>query len=143
MNKEKKVFAQGVCFDKMVILFMLGSFIGAMHESIWGVIKRLYWYGKFVWTNHAGVIYGPFNPLYGFGIVLIILVLARKKRKPWQTFMYGAVLGGVFEYITSFLLELFLGARSWDYSDYFLNINGRTTIPYMIFWGIGIMILVI
>ncbi len=48
----------------------------------------------------------------------------------------------MFEYIISFLMELVLRAKSWDYSSYFLNINGRTTIPYMLFWGLGIMLLI-
>jgi len=131
-----------ISFDKMVILFMFGSFLGVMHENIWGVIKRLHWYGKFVWTNHQGVIYGPFNPLYGLGVVLIILILGRKKRHPIKTWFYGSILGGLFEYIMCFLMEITIGAVSWDYSDYFLNINGRTTIPYMIFWGFAVMILI-
>ena len=39
-------------------------------------------------------------------------------------------------------MELVLKTKSWDYSTYFLNIDGRTTIPYMIFWGFAIMVLV-
>lgn len=142
INSDKRPFAQGFSFSKMYIIFIIGSFIGAMHESIWGVIKRLYWYKKFVWTRHQGVIYGPFNPLYGAGIVLIIMLLGKKKRTPFKTFYLGAILGGMFEYIISFLMELVLRAKSWDYSSYFLNINGRTTIPYMLFWGLGIMLLI-
>lgn len=128
--------------NKMIIMFLFGSFLGVLWENVWGVIKRLYWYGKFIWTNHQGVIYGPFNPLYGFGLVLIILVLGRKKRHPLMTFLYGGILGGIFEYATCLIMEFTIGAVSWDYSDYILNINGRTTIPYMLFWGFAIMILI-
>ena len=40
------------------------------------------------------------------------------------------------EYILSFLEEKILGTRSWNYSNKLLNINGRTTIIYMAFWGL-------
>ncbi|MGN1342858.1 MAG: hypothetical protein ACI4VL_06700, partial [Bacilli bacterium] len=48
----------------------------------------------------------------------------------------ASLLGGGVEYIISFLQEFFLGTKSWNYSNYFLNINGRTTVPYMLFWGL-------
>ena len=38
----------------------------------------------------------------------------------------GSVFGSLF----------FTHTASWDYSDRFLNIGGRTTIPYMMFWGL-------
>ena len=142
-KRDDKVFAQGMCFSKMFLIFVIGCFLGVLHEDLLGCIKHFYRYHEFFWPSpHKGVIYGPFNPLYGAGIALIIWFLGRKKRNPFQTFFYGALLGGAFEYIISFLMELVLGVASWDYSNYFLNINGRTTIPYMIFWGFAIMLLV-
>lgn len=142
INSDKRPFATGMGFKKLFLIFVFGSFLGVLHENIWGVIKRLWWYKKFIWTDHQGVIYGPFNPLYGFGIVLIIYFLGKKKRHFFKTFLYGAIWGGFFEYVVSYFMELLLGAKSWDYSTYFLNINGRTTIPYMLFWGLGIALLV-
>lgn len=142
MKKEEKVFAQGMCFKKMFLIFVLGSFLGVAWENILGVVKRLIKYGTLSYRDHRGVIYGPFNPLYGAGIVIIIGILGKKKRKPYMTWFYGSILGGILEYSVSFLMELVLGAKSWDYSSYFLNINGRTSIPYMLFWGFAIMILI-
>ena len=76
----------------------------------------------------------PFNFVYGAGGVVIILCL--RKRKKWrEVFLIGSIGAGAVEYVLSFLEELFLGTRSWDYSDYFLNIDGRTNIPYMLFFG--------
>lgn len=139
---EDKVFAQGMSFSKMFIVFVLGSFLGVLHENVWGCIKYFFRYQEFFWPSHKGVFYGPFNPLYGAGIAIIIWILGRKKRSFFKTFLYGALLGGAFEYIISLLMEVFLGVSSWDYSNYFLNIHGRTTIPYMIFWGLAIAILI-
>lgn len=139
---DNEPFAKGLCFAKLVLLFVLGSFLGVVWENLLGIFKRLIKYGVLSYRDHRGVIYGPFNPLYGFGIVIIVLILGRKRRHPYKTFAYGAILGGLIEYIASFLLEFVLGAKSWDYSDQLLNINGRTSISYMIFWGVAMMILI-
>lgn len=139
---DNEPFARGLCFAKLVLLFVLGSFLGVVWENLLGIFKRLIKYGVLSYRDHRGVIYGPFNPLYGFGIVIIVLILGRKRRHPYKTFAYGAILGGLIEYIASFLLEFVLGAKSWDYSDQLLNINGRTSISYMIFWGVAMMILI-
>lgn len=139
---DNRPFAQGLCFSKMALLFVLGSFLGVVWENIWGVVKRFFKYGILTYRDHRGVIYGPFNPLYGFGIVIIVYILGRKKRHPAKTIIYGAILGGAIEYVASFLLELVLGAKSWDYSDQLLNINGRTSVGYMIFWGFAMMLLI-
>ena len=91
---------------------------------------------ELVWQLRRGVIYGPISPIYGMGAVLMIAILGRKKRPDYQTIFYGALLGGGFEYLISFLQETFLGTVSWDYTNEFLNINGRTTIPYAFVWGL-------
>ncbi len=142
INSDKRTFAEGMSFAKMYIIFILGSFIGVIYEEIIGFIKYYHIHKVWFWPNRQGVIYGPFNPLYGMGIVLIILVLNRKKKKPIKTFISGALLGGTIEFVVSFLMELVLGVASWDYSKRPLNIMGRTTILYMIFWGIATVILI-
>ncbi len=142
LKRDDKVFAEGMCFSKMFIIFVIGCFIGVLHENILGCIKHFIKYHEFFWPSHKGVIYGPFNPLYGAGIAFIIYILGKKKTHPIKTILYGALLGGAIEYVISYLMELVLGVASWDYSNYFLNINGRTTIPYMIFWGLASALLV-
>ena len=47
------------------------------------------------------------------------------------------VLCGLIEYLTSFFLELSHGMRWWDYSGYFLNLNGRICAEGLIVFGIG------
>ncbi|MDE5539201.1 MAG: putative ABC transporter permease [Bacilli bacterium] len=139
---DNGTFGEGMSFSKMYLIFVIGSFIGVIYEEIIGFIKHHHIYGTWLWETRQGVIYGPFNPLYGAAIVLIILLLAKKKRNPAKTFLYGALLGGGIEYIISYLMELVLGAKSWNYYNRPLNINGRTTVLYMIFWGFAVMILI-
>ena len=65
--------------------------------------------------------------------MIIILGNVKKTR---NVFLIGTVLGGAFEYLCSLFQEKVFGSISWDYSNHFLNINGRTTIPFAIVWGI-------
>lgn len=119
-----------VTWEKLVLTYLIGGLVG----TIWEVCLTLYKHHIFEFRN--GSFFTPFNPVYGFGLCAIILFL-HKLNTTKQIFFVGAVVGGSAEYILNFLQEKILGSRSWDYSNRFLNINGRTTIPYCIFWGFG------
>lgn len=106
------------------------------------MVQHFYETGELVHALRRGVIYGPFNVIYGFGAVVMIYLLLRKPLKNWQIFVYSAVLGGVVEYCVSLLQEIFTHTTSWDYSGKLLNIGGRTTIPYMLVWGLLGLLLV-
>ncbi len=133
---NKKVFAEKLEFQKLFSIFIIGSIVGCYYEMIYNFFRHLILYGDIFWDIRTGVIYGPFNVIYGFGAMLMAKFLCEKNLKWWKIFLYGAVVGGLCEYILSLLQEIFTGTVSWNYSGYFLNINGRTTIPYMLFWGL-------
>lgn len=130
------VFAKGLCFNKLFMVFMFGSFLGTIYEEILMVVRYHTCY-----TARHGIFFGPFNPLYGFGIVVLILALIKIK-KWYNCILAGAVLGGSVEYFASLFQEIFTGTVSWNYSQKFLNINGRTTVIYALFWGIAGFLLV-
>lgn len=134
MEKQEK-FAHGMCFYKLFLIFVVGSILGSLYEEILYCVNTYLSQGVFAWSLRRGVIYGPFNIIYGFGAAVMSYALV-KKRKNWKTvFISGSLIGGIIEYGISYLQQLFTGCVSWDYSDKLLNINGRTTIPYMLFWG--------
>lgn len=141
-KNEKSKFANGICFQKLFIIFIIGCLFGNYYEMILNFIKHYLRDGSFFWEIRRGVIYGPFSPIYGAGAVLMTYFLAEKNHKWYQTFLYGSLLGGIAEYLIGFLQETFIGTISWDYSTYFLNINGRTTIPIMLIWGFICLIFV-
>jgi len=132
-NQEKKLFAANWGFTQIFMFFLIGCIIGVYYEQILNLIANG------VWESRQGLIYGPFNPVYGAGFALFVLFLGKniKKRKWYLTYIYACLLGGAAEYITCWISEVFFDARSWDYSHLFLNIQGRTTIPFMLFWGLG------
>ena len=71
-----------------------------------------------------------------------MLLCRNLKRKWWLTYIYSCFIGGAAEVITSLISEYVFKVNAWDYSDKFLNIMGRTTIPFMLFWGLGGLIFV-
>lgn len=138
MTKEKKIFAKGFNFYKLFIFFVLGSIFGSFFEEIQWFIHK----GK--WTSRHDLLYGPFSTLYGFGIVLFLIILGprNERRGVIKTFFYVFLLGGFFEYIAGMLAEKVFNIKFWDYSNMFLDINGKTTIPIMIVWGLmGVILL--
>ena len=46
------------------------------------------------------------------------------------------IFGTILEYVLSLLMEFFVGFTAWDYSQKILNINGRVSLIYSIYWGI-------
>ena len=107
---------------------MLGCFFGDVHEVLLHFIK----FGE--WVVRRGVIYGPLNPVYGFGAALFYIAMYKIKNR-FSIFAIGGILGGAFEYLCSFFQEHLFGTISWDYSNYFLNFDGRTSLFHMICWG--------
>lgn len=128
-RKNRGVF-RSLDFGKCVFAYVLGGVVGTLWETVLNFCKG----NGFVYCN--GSIFTPINFVYGFGALIIWIFLANSNRKPYITYIYGAIGGGIVEYLLNFLEEKILGARSWDYSNEFLNINGRTTIPFMLFWGL-------
>ncbi|MFR7592826.1 MAG: putative ABC transporter permease [Longibaculum sp.] len=130
---EEKVFAKGFCFAKVFIFFVIGCLIGTYYEEI-------LWFVRFgVWTDRQGMIYGPFSPIYGLGVAIFVAILGKHNdERSWlKTWFYAALIGGGTEFLTSWIADVCFGVVFWDYSHMFLNIMGRTTIPFMIGWGVG------
>lgn len=134
--KEKKVFANGICFFKLFLIFIIFSILGAYYEETMFFCKKIIRHLPLVWEYKRGLIYGPFSPVYGFGAVIMTITLAKKERPWWKIFIYASLLGGLVEFGISYLQETFLGTISWDYSTKFLNIQGRTTVGIMMVWGL-------
>ena len=128
MKKDKR-FAQGYCFYKYFWIFIIGSLIGFIYETILEYIQTGRIFSK------QELIYGPFTVVYGIGAVIFTIV-NKKFKNVSVIFLITAFFGGVLEYFYSFFQERFFGTVSWDYSEAITNIDGRTTILYAIGWGI-------
>lgn len=130
LNKPEYVFAEGICFDKIVWVFLVSSFLGALIEMVY-----CYSLDGF-WMNRSSLLYGTFSVVWGFGAVILTVILQRLREKHviW-IFLAGFLIGGSYEYLCSVLSELVFGTVFWDYSEMPLNIGGRTNVPYCVAWG--------
>lgn len=113
-------------------LFIIGSFLGYIFEMLLTLFKKGYF------ESRNGLIYGPFIPVYGIGGIVYYLVLKNvKKDNIIEVFFVTMILGGITEYICSFVQEKAFGTISWDYSYLLFNINGRTSLRHCTYWGIA------
>lgn len=117
---------------KIFLLFIIGSVIGFLYETILVLFQK----GHF--ETRKGVIYGPFIPVYGIGIIIYYIFFEKVEiRKLPQVFLISMLLGGATEYICSYVQEMWFGTISWDYSYLPFNINGRTSLLHCTYWGIA------
>lgn len=127
---------KGFGFGKIFIVFLIGCIFGTYYEEIWNIVSKIIHLKPLFYEYRRGVLYGPFSPIYGFGAAIMVVTLCKIERPLWKTFLIASLAGGIIEYGLSFLQEKFVGTVSWDYSNQLLNLNGRTTIPFMLFWGL-------
>ncbi len=127
-------------FNKILLIFTIGCVFGTYYEEILTLVKHFAATGVLEWVSRRGLVYGPLSPVYGMGAVGIYLTFYRYKLSPWMCFWGGAVAGGAFEYILSLMQEWIFHTRSWNYTGRLGDIGGRTTIPYMVFWGILVLV---
>jgi uncharacterized membrane protein len=129
-NKKRRVAYQ-FDYSKLFWIFFIGCFLGVVFETLYCLLMRRHF------ESRVGVIYGPFNPVYGFGAVLLTICLKwlSAKRDLW-IFLGSSFIGGAFEYFCSWCQELAFGTVSWEYSHTQYNFHGRTNVMYAFFWGL-------
>jgi len=126
-----KSFAPDYHFFKMFWVFLASSVAGCLIETGYAYLRH----GDF--ESRVGLIYGPFSQIYGFAAVIMILILHRIGVKSWLClFFSSALIGASFEFLSSLIQEHVFGSVSWDYSNHPLNIFGRTSLEYAVFWGL-------
>lgn len=118
-------------FFNLFWIFVIASFGGLILETIWHLIM----FHEF--QNRTGMLFGPFSPIYGWGCVIATILLNRLwNANAGLIFCASALIGGTFEYITSWFLEVAFGITAWDYTGQWLSIDGRTCGQFMFYWGI-------
>lgn len=130
MNRKKSFQILGISIWRICAYFIIYSVVGFIIETLFAIIFHN------VFESRQSFLYGPFCSIYGIGAVVMILALNKYFNKNNHLlFLGGFITGSIVEYILSLIGELILNVRWWDYSDRFLNINGRICFLYSLFWG--------
>lgn len=111
-------------------LFVIYSFIGWCVEVIFVGLNK----GHFV---NRGFLNGPYCPVYGCGMLVVVVLLTPLKDNTLMLFIGSVVLTTVLEYLTGLVLEKVFSNKWWDYSDVPFNIQGYVCLKFSILWGLG------
>lgn len=115
--------------SKYFILFIIYSFAGWIMETLW-----VSWCNKRLVDR--GFLIGPYCPIYGFGALLIVLLLNKLSFNPILVFLMTVFVCGALEYFASWIMEKIFKARWWDYSNVKFNLKGRICLKNLIAFGI-------
>ena len=117
--------------ERLFYLFIFFSFaiIGWLWEGIYDLLQ----FG--VLANH-GVLFGPWEPIYGSGAVILYFLLNRFKKMPFVVFMGSFVFCTMIEYGTGYYLEVTKGKSWWTYHNIPFNIDGRVCLLSSIVFAI-------
>lgn len=124
-------------------VFFVCSVLGLILEEVWHMVVV----DPGVYQDRAGMLFGPFSPIYGFGAVLVTMALNRfYKKNPLIIFLVSALIGGAFEVFVGWFMQTSFGVVSWSYSHIRLFgmpdpiavlTGGRTCTPFACMWGLG------
>ena len=117
-------------FYELVWIFIIYAFIGWCTEVSYAALDR----GIFV---NRGFLNGPYCPIYGCGVVIVVAVLTPLKENLLILFIGSFLLTSILEYITGYLLERVFHNQWWDYSDKPFNIHGYVCLKFSIYWGLA------
>lgn len=122
--------------------FFVYSFLGFLFETI--VSK--------VTGNHfnSGILYGPFTPIYGIGVLLILVIskyfFMNLHMPRWvETIVVFFILFFVLtfiEWLGGILIEKVFGVVFWDYSHLRWNLGKYISFEISLVWGILSIVLI-
>ncbi len=108
----------------LFITFIFYAFLGWIFEMIhMGITTKE--------VVNRGFLNGPVIPIYGVGMLSILLLLNRFKKCFFITTILIVLICCILEYSTSYVMEKMYGIRWWDYEDKWLNLNGRICFETM------------
>lgn len=116
-------------FGEMLAFFFIYAFLGWCIEVAYAVLNT----GRF---KNRGFLNGPVCPIYGFGMVLILLLVEPVQDNLFLLFVFSTLLTTILEFVTGFVLEKIFNAKWWDYSNLPFNLKGYVCLKFSLYWGL-------
>lgn len=120
---------------QLLWIFFIYAFLGWCTEVSYAALVT----GKFV---NRGFLNGPWCPIYGFGVVIVLACLEPLKGNLLALFLGSVVLTSALEWLTGFVLEKLFRQRWWDYSDQPFNVSGYICLRFSVAWGFACLFVV-
>lgn len=120
---------------QLTFYFFIYAFIGWCLEVLYAGATT----GKFV---NRGFLNGPVCPIYGFGAIIIILLLTPLKSNLLMFFLFAVFITSFLELIIGIVLEKVFHEKWWDYSDMPYNLGGYICLKFSLIWGVASVFLI-
>ena len=129
-GKKPGCFSNRFGFYTLFWIFFAGCFLGVVLEIVWFFLTH------FSYENRTGLVYGPFNLVYGAGALGMTVALhpLEGKRTVWL-FLAGCAAGSALEFGCSWVQEALFGTVSWDYRAEAFQLDGRIHLSLSLVWG--------
>lgn len=114
--------------------FVIYGFLGWCVEVAYAAVNS----GKFV---NRGFLNGPICPIYGFGMIIVIVGLTPLMHNKVILFLGAILLTSALEFVTGFALEKIFHGKWWDYSKMPFNLRGYICLKFSIMWGLACIII--
>lgn len=113
--------------------FFVYAVLGWCAEVCYAALRT----GHFV---NRGFLNGPVCPIYGVGVVVVILLLTPVRENVFLLFVCSVLLTSALEWLTGFVLEKLFHQKWWDYSEMPFNLNGYICPMFSVLWGIACLL---
>lgn len=112
-----------------VLYFFIYAVLGWVFEMVYcalidGAISR------------RGFFFGPYCPIYGFGAVIVLKLIHPYFKSALSLFIVAIASCTILEYLTSIAIEAVFHIDLWNYSDNFLNYDGKICLINSLLFGI-------
>lgn len=116
---------------QLILLFFVYAFLGWCVEVCFQAVTT----GKIV---NRGFLNGPWCPIYGVGIVSVLLLLSPVSDHLVLLFLLGMLLCSLVELVVGWLLEKIFHTRWWDYTDRPFQLGGYICLEFSLMWGVAV-----
>ncbi len=128
-------FFENYTFPETLAVFLIYAFVGWCTEVVYATLKH----GKFV---NRGFMIGPVCPIYGLGVLSVVMFLEPIKDYWALLFLSSMGFTSLIEFIGGFVLERLFNEKWWDYSQEPFNLKGYICLKFSIMWGLACVLVI-